>query len=259
MIEEIVLAIVQGLTEFLPVSSSAHLILVPKLLGWPDQGLAFDITVHVGSLLAVLVYYARSILTLAIGFFKGQAEEKRLCYALIIASIPVVIAGLFLHDIVDQAFRQPLLISFTTIAFGLLLGWVHWKKPRHRLLSDLRLRDAIYIGLAQALALIPGTSRSGITMTMAAWLGFTWQQAAKFSFLLSTIVIAGAGFKACLHTPADLVIQGSSLATGLLVSFLVSFSVIHAMMRLIDKVGVYPFVIYRVALGLFLGITYIMN
>ena len=195
----LLLAAVQGLTEFLPVSSSGHLILSPYLFGFADQGLAFDVAVHLGSLIAVLGYFRHTILRVAIAWFAallpggGQTADSRLGWAIIVATLPVVFAGMLLKGLVEGELRAPWVIATTTILFGLLLGWIDLRGRRARTIEQVTLGDALWIGASQVLALIPGTSRSGITMTAALALGLTRTDAARFSFLLSIPAILMAG------------------------------------------------------------------
>ena len=172
LIQILVLAVIQGLSEFLPISSSAHLILPSELLGWPDQGLAFDVAVHVGSLAAVIMYFRRDIAALIAAFFasavKGQhSAESRLCWYIVLGTIPVGLSGLWFDELIEQHLRSIAVIAATTIFFGLLLGMADRRAKESHGLDKLTWRSALWIGLAQALALIPGTSRSGITMTAA--------------------------------------------------------------------------------------------
>lgn len=194
----IVLALVQGLTEFLPISSSAHLILVPVLSSWPDQGLAFDVVVHLGTLTAVVWYFRKDVFQLTTDWTqscvkKQTVGESRLAWIVIIGTIPVGAAGLLLHDVVDNVLRSPIVIAWATIGFGLLLGLSDYIGKKINSEHQLNWKNGIIIGFAQALALIPGTSRSGITMTAGLFAGLTRQGAARFSFLLSIPVILMAG------------------------------------------------------------------
>ena len=172
------LALVQGLTEFLPVSSSAHLVLLPILADWPDQGLAFDVAVHVGTLIAVILYLRRDLVDIVSGWLRqwssqGRSEESHLGWLLITATIPAVLAGLFIDDVVEMFLRDPLIIAGATIGFALLLWWADRRRSGDRAMRQLSIRDALLIGVFQALALIPGTSRSGITNTDAVMLGLS--------------------------------------------------------------------------------------
>jgi len=265
LIQILVLAIVQGLTEFLPISSSAHLILSPYLFGFADQGFAFDVAVHLGSLLAVMIYFRKEIRTITLSWFgslgpNGQADEhSRLGWAIILGTIPVVIAGLMFKGLVETDLRSPLVIAIATIGFGLLLWWADRHAKRQRDMHQLQLKDAVMIGLMQVLALIPGTSRSGITMTTALMLGFTRETASRFSFLLAIPTI----LMSSVLVIADLVQQAApvdwvALATGVILSFAAAFATIHLFLRFIERMGMTPFVIYRMLLGaVILAIIYL--
>ena len=198
--QAIILALIQGVTEFLPISSSAHLILPNVLLGWPDQGLAFDVAVHVGSLAAVVIYFRSDVLKLIRGWFysltpagycfapasKGDNNpDGRLAWCILFATIPAGIAGLLFDDFVESHLRSAAVIAFTTIVFGLALWWADAHVSQKLRLQNITIRIAVVIGLAQALALVPGTSRSGITITAAILLGMGRVDAARFSFLFN--------------------------------------------------------------------------
>jgi len=257
LIQIIVLAAVQGLTEFLPVSSSAHLILVPKFSDWPDQGLAFDVAVHVGTLSAIMFYFRKDIAQMLVAWTQSisegeQTPESRLAWSVIIGSIPVGVGGLLLHDLVDTVFRSPLVIAGTTIGFGLLLGVTDWFAPRKRELNSITWTGALWIGLAQVLALIPGTSRSGITMNAALFLGFTRQAAARFSFLLSIPAILMAGGYKSIKLFDLPQVDWVSIILGVVLSAATAYLCIHYFLKLLDRVGMLPFVIYRIVLGVVL-------
>lgn len=254
-LQAIVLAIIQGLTEFLPISSSAHLILPAQLLGWPDQGLVFDVAVHVGSLLAVVIYFRGELRVLAAGGLRwisggGWNSDAAMIFWLALATVPAGILGLLLNDFVEANLRSMLVIATATIMFGLLLGWAD---NRATGTSTFSLRTALIIGAAQALAIIPGTSRSGITMTAALFCGLNRETAARFSFLLSIPIIAAAGLLQGLELASHEVgISWSLLAVATLVSGLTAFACIAFFLRVVERIGFMPFVIYRVVLGLFL-------
>lgn len=255
-IQILILALVQGLTEFLPISSSGHLILSPYLFGFADQGLAFDVAVHLGSLIAVVAYFRRDIWEIFLGWTASlvpgrQADPSaRLGWAIIVGTIPVVIAGLLLKPLIEGDLRAPWVIAATTILFGLLLGWADFRGRRTREIGDLGLRDALLIGLSQVLALIPGTSRSGITMTIGLMLGFSRDAAARFSFLLSIPTILASSLLVTL----DLVesqepVDWYSLGLGVILSGIAAYLAIHYFLRFIERIGMMPFVIYRLLLG----------
>jgi len=254
-----ILALVQGLTEFLPISSSAHLILAPHVFGFADQGLAFDVAVHLGSLLAVVLYFRHRLWAVVrdtLGHWSGRAPangNSHLGMAIVLATLPVVLAGLALKGLVETDLRSPLVIAGTTIAYGLLLLVADKWFAHRRGIDSLSYRDALVIGLFQALALVPGTSRSGITITAALLLGFKRKDASEFSFLLAvpTILMSGALVTLDLLQAAQAV-DWQSLMTGFLLSFLAAYACIHLFLRFIERMGMAPFVWYRLLLGGFL-------
>lgn len=255
-IQILLLAVVQGLTEFLPISSSGHLILAPYLFGFGDQGLAFDVAVHLGSLAAVLVYFRRDVGRIAAAWLlallpgHAQSADSRLGWAVIVGTVPVVIAGLLLKSLVEGELRAPWVIALTTVLFGLLLGWSDLRARREREIHELGLRDALLIGCSQVLALIPGTSRSGITMTTGLWLGFTRESAARFSFLLSIPTILASSALVTLDlVEAAAPVDWSSLGLGVLLSGVAAYLAIAVFLRFIERIGMWPFVIYRLFLG----------
>jgi len=252
------LALLQGLTEFLPISSSAHLVLLPKIFGWEDQGLAFDVAVHVGTLFAVIAYFRHDILRLLGAWLQScehrqMSADAKLVWFVLLASVPVAIAGLLFHDYIAMNLRSPLTIAGTTIGFGVLLGIADLRGEKRRGEDVLDYFDIVWIGLAQALALIPGTSRSGITMTVALALGLTRSAAARFSFLLSipAILMAG-GYESLQLFRQSAPVAWDSLLLGAGVAFLSAYLCIHVFMRLIERIGMLPFVVYRLGLGVFL-------
>lgn len=262
ILQIIVLALVQGLTEFLPISSSAHLILVPLLTDWPDQGLAFDVAVHVGTLTAVVVYFRKEIKTMFFAWLaslKGEhTEDSKLAWAVLIGTIPVGLAGLLFKDYISDELRTPLVIATTTIIFGLLLGYASWTGKRQRDEYSLSWKDIIIIGCAQAVALIPGTSRSGITITAGLMLGLTASAAARFSFLLSipVIVLAG-GVETLDYLKVANMGDMKDLVYGALISAFSAYLCIHFFLMLLEKIGMTPFVIYRLLLGVVLLSLYL--
>lgn len=257
--EAFILALMQGLTEFLPISSSAHLILPSAILGWEDQGLAFDVAVHVGTLAAVMIYFRTEVVTLLgalmASIFKGErSKESKLAWMLILATIPACLFGLLMKDIIELYLRNAWVIASTTLIFALLLWWVDKRAALHRDEYQADSKQALFVGIAQALAIIPGTSRSGATITAALYLGFTREAAARFSFLMSIPIIALAGgyLGLKLLTSSEPVNLGF-LLTGMSVSFVSAYLCIHFFLKIISKMGMLPFVIYRLllALGLF--------
>lgn len=257
-IEIIILALIQGLTEFLPISSSAHLILPSQLLGWADQGLAFDVAVHVGTLLAVILYFRKDVGAMFFAWTnsivkKEHNGESALAWWILFATIPAGLFGLFGKDFIEEHLRSAAVIAITTIVFGLLLGYVDIKGKQTKEIKSLGIKGAMYIGLAQAVALIPGTSRSGITMTMGLMLGLTRDAAARFSFLLSIPAIAMAGSYLTLKLVLEANgVDWQAIAFGSVVAFVSAYACIHYFLILLDKLGMMPFVIYRLLLGAFL-------
>ena len=245
--QAIVLAIVQGFTEFLPVSSSAHLFLVPWLLGWPDQGLDFDIALHIGTLAAVLIYFFKDWLQIsaqAFGLNYGDDPElkqsPRLLWYLALASIPAGLFGFKFKDDIETTLRSPFVMGTMLILIGILLWFAE------------RLADTLLIGTSQALALIPGTSRSGITISTGLFRGLTHSAAARFSFLLSTPVIAASGLKAIYDLKKHGIGEGmlAPFFIGIFVSGLVGFAVIAYFLKVIRKHGLAPFIAYRIIFGI---------
>jgi undecaprenyl-diphosphatase len=253
LIQIIVLSLIQGLTEFLPVSSSAHLILGSKVFNWPDQGLVFDVATHLGTLLAVVVYFRKDLWNMLTPWFaasKGNEASRKLGVILIVASIPAIVAGGLFHNLVESSLRDIRVIAFSTIGFGLLLWWADARFARNKLLADMNMKTGLLIGLAQMMALVPGTSRSGITMTMGRMLGFDADTAARFSFLLSIPVIAAAGAYGVLQMLVhNAPIDWFQFSLAILLSALAGWLCIAAFLALLQRVGLVPFVIYRLALG----------
>ncbi|MEO1167446.1 MAG: undecaprenyl-diphosphate phosphatase [Pseudomonadota bacterium] len=257
-LQMLITAIVQGVTEFLPISSSGHLILTPVFLGAEDQGPLIDVAVHVGSLLAIIVYFFRDAWGLVRGGFStvgiGEApDQRRLFWWIVIGTIPAVAFGFFLQSqgYLDS-FRSTDLVAVNLIAYGILLGLADRFGRQEKVYEDMSLRDAIVVGLAQALALIPGTSRSGVTMTAARFLGYKRVEAARFSFLLSIPAVAGAGV---LIVPEIMEVGGElvteALITGTL-TFFAALATMHFLMRFLRKASMMIFVVYRVLLGIVL-------
>jgi len=251
----LLLSLIQGLTEFLPISSSAHLILFSTLTGATDQGLAFDIAVHFGSLLAIITVLRRELWLMAKSCLHQIVHNKSSFYSLLtwkigLATIPVCIIGLVFHDLISTTLRSPKIIAFSTIGFGILLWISDYFGKKDRALDSLGWVDAIKIGISQALALIPGTSRSGITMTSGIALGFTRESAAKFSFLLSIPVIISAMSLETLKLLKDSSpIPWGGLFTAMGLSAVCAYICIILFLKFIQQIGMGPFVIYRIVLG----------
>lgn len=255
------LALLQGLTEFLPVSSSAHLVLLPYLAGWRDPGLAFDIALHVGTLAAVLLYFRRDLTRMSADWLRScrtrrSVGESGLAWAVIGGTVPLVIGGLLFKDYAEALLRKPAVIAWATIGFGLLLGVADRFGRGRRTEHGLGFLDVLSIGCAQVLAIIPGTSRSGITMTAGLGRGLSRDAAARFSFLLSipAIVLPGLWKTLELLAVGDSVHWGY-IGTGVAVAFFSAYLCIGAFLALLDRVGMLPFVVYRLALGALLLLT----
>jgi undecaprenyl-diphosphatase len=255
LLQTISLALIQGLTEFLPISSSAHLILPFQILGWPDQGLAFDTAVHLGSLLAVLWYFRLDVfsLTRATLIFVGTGKpstESRFALNLLIASLPIIPVGLLLKDMVEINLRSIAVIAATTIIFGLLLWVADIKGRQTQADHQMRWHQALLIGIAQCFALIPGTSRSGVTMTAALLFGFDRQSASRISFLLSIPAIGGAAtLKTIDLVTSQTTVDWMTLAIGCGLSAISAYACIRLFLNYITRLGFLPFVIYRLVLG----------
>ncbi len=251
----VILALLQGLTEFLPVSSSAHLVLVPVFAGWEDQGLVFDIAVHVGTLMAVIAYYRHTLATMLsdwLGWLRGApaTADSVLVWFVIIGTLPVGVCGILMSDGTEQFLRSPRVIAAATVVFALLLWWADSMARRSSTPNGLSWKVVVMISVCQAFALIPGTSRSGITITAGLMLGLGRELAARFSFLLSIPVIALAGI-AKIHQ----VSQGGDeialdfLLIGVVVSGVTAYLTIGWFIGLLERVGLFPFVVYRLLLG----------
>lgn len=254
LLQALYLALIQGLTEFLPVSSSAHLILLPSLLGDEDQGLAFDVAVHVGTLVAVVWYFRRDLKTIIRDWLLSLQQRQRvgestLGWAVLLGTIPVGLAGLLFKGYIETELRSVVVIAWASILFGILL-LIADRRPGERSEHSLGWKDVLVIGVAQALALIPGTSRSGVTMTAGLLMGLSRTASARFSFLLSipVIVLAG-GLNAVELVQARIAPDWGLIAVGVAVSALSAYLCIRLFLSLLERTGMLPFVLYRVALG----------
>ena len=253
----IVLAIVQGITEFLPISSSGHLILIPAFTGWKDQGQLVDVMVHVGSLFAVIAYFWRDVLKLISGGLDllrlRMNDNSRMALYILLATIPAVAFGLFLKTSgIGSTLRSVEIIAWNAVIFGVLLYVADLLGNRLKKMEDMTLPPALIIGLAQAVALIPGTSRSGITMTAARFLGFDRPEAARFSFLLGIPAIAGAGAFVTL----DAIEAGTPITTDAIwaavLTFFAALAAIALLMAMVKRMSFFIFMVYRLALALVL-------
>ncbi|MGY8813499.1 MAG: undecaprenyl-diphosphate phosphatase [Gammaproteobacteria bacterium] len=250
----LVLGLIQGITEFLPISSSAHLILVPRLLNWHDQGLAVDVAAHVGSLCAVIFYFRRDLKRMLVRWYTSgfslKDDQSLYVWYLAAATLPIAIIGFLSSDYVELYLRSPLVIAGTTIVFGLLLWWADYAGKQTRDESGLSWKDVFIIGAFQVLALIPGTSRSGITMSAGLLLGLNRASAARFAFLLSvpTILLAGGyeGLKLILSSTA---VNWIAFLIVVVTSFITAVFTIHYFLKFLNQTGMLPYVIYRLLLG----------
>ena len=260
----LVLGVIQGLTEFLPISSSGHLILVPALLGWPDQGLAFDAAVHLGTAAALLCYFAPELRRMAAGTLSGRGRDLRLVAALAVGTLPAAVAGVLLERTIEDYLRSALVVAVSTIGWGIVLWWADRQAARAEVheLRDIGIPRGLAVGCAQVLALVPGTSRSGVTVSAALFARLDRPTAARFAFLLGLPITAGAG----LLKTASLLRHGlaageaTALGLGLLASFLAGLAAIGFLIRYLQRRSLAVFVVYRIVLGvvilLVLGVGY---
>jgi undecaprenyl-diphosphatase len=252
----VVLGVLQGLTEFLPISSSAHLAIFPKFFGWDDPGAAYTAVIQIGTELAVLLYFWRDIWTIGSGWVRGvfsraarQEPEWRMGWFVIIGSVPIVILGLLLQDAIDRDFRNLWVIGSTLIVLGIVLGIAERVGRKSRPIEDLTMKHAILLGLAQAGALVPGVSRSGATISMGLFLGYERAAATRYAFLLAIPAVVGAGIFKLKDIGGDNTYGTGPTIVGTVVSFVVGLAVIHWLLRYVSTHSYKPFVIYRVGLG----------
>ena len=254
--QTITLALIQGLTEFLPISSSAHLVILPKFLDWPDQGLAFDVVLHFATLCAIIFYYRTTLVVISKDFFSSIVNrrlegEAMLAWAILLGTIPVGLTGILFEDYIESNFRSYQVAAFATIFFGILLGFSDWiQKTIGKSRDFIRGSDILIIGCFQALALIPGVSRSGITITAALFIGLSRALSIKYAFLLSIPVITLATLLKTfeLSTVASQV-DWTLLLMGFIIAFIAAYTTIVLFIRLVERIGFMPFVIYRILLG----------
>lgn len=251
LMQAVVLAVVQGLSEFLPISSSGHLILVPHFLGWQDQGLAFDVAVHVGTLAAVLAYFRRPLLAMALAWTRSlrsfeQDADSRLAWCVILGTVPVGVAGLAFSTLIETHLRNPLFVAAMLTFFGVLMWLADRLGRQARDEYSLGWREAVLIGLAQALALMPGTSRSGITITAGLALGLSRSAAARFSFLLAVPGIGMAGgYELLKLLTGEAEVDWGMMAVGMMVAGITGYACIHLLLKVIERIGLLPFALYR--------------
>lgn len=253
ILQAIIYGFVQGVGEFLPISSSAHLIALPRLMGWTDPGLAFDVALHLGTLLAILVYFWQDWITLGKAGLKGfKTVEGKLFWYIIVASVPGALIGKLFEKQAETAFRNLQLIGLMLVIMAIVLHLAEKYGKKTILLEKMGIKESLWIGVSQALAIIPGVSRSGITMTSGLFLGLTRPTAARFSFLLSTPIVVGAGMlklKDILHTPHN---EYTMFAVGMIVSAVVGFLSIKFLLNYLQKQGFGIFIIYRIIFGIVL-------
>lgn len=262
LLQAAILAFVQGLSEFLPISSSGHLILVPHFLGWGDQGLAYDVAVHVGTLLAVVAYFRGPLAAMVregLGWRPSRplSPDARLAWCIVLATVPVGLVGLAFAGLIEQHLRNPLFVAGTLSLFGVLMWLADRLGRQERDEYTVGWREAVIIGCAQALSLMPGTSRSGITITAGLALGMTRSAAARFSFLLAVpgIALAGVYELGQLLSSGD-VIDWPALSLGLVVSAVTGYACIHVLLKFIERFGLLPFTLYRLLLAGVIVLTF---
>ncbi len=256
-----VLGAVQGLTEFVPISSSGHLVLVPAALGWERPGLAFDVLLHAASLLALLVYFSRDLLDLGRGVLAGESRSRRLAMLLVIGTIPAGLAGVLLGDYFERSFEQPRPTALQLLATAVILVAAELALRYHqrrtadsgvelRKMNDIRLPDAIAIGIAQAISILPGISRSGATIGAGLGLGIDRDDAARFAFLLSIPALVGATLVK-LPDLGDVTISTGAAIAGFVTSLVFSYAAIWGLIRYLRRNTLYPFAAYCVIAGIF--------
>lgn len=257
-IHALVLGMLQGFTEVLPISSSAHLILLPWFLGWPESGLTFDVALHLGTFIALAAYFRHDIAQMVVSFLDALSSRsldtpaKRLPFLIIAATVPAAVVGKLFEQKMEEIFRSsPLLIAIFLILFGIILGIVDRLGQKRRSLDEIHTGSAMTIGLFQCLALVPGVSRSGITITAGLMLGFTRESAARFSFLLSLPIVAGAALLKTLHVIRHGIPQGEGLAmlVGIVASAVTGYISVAFLLKFVQKRSIAPFVWYRLIVG----------
>lgn len=255
--EAVILGIIQGIGEFLPISSSGHLVIIPQLFGWKDQGLDFDVILHFGTLIAIIIYFGKDwYKIIKDGLTRPKSEDGRFLWLLVLATVPAAIIGKTLEPYVEANLRSPYLVASNLIIFALILLFADRKAPQNNT-TVLNVKNALFLGFAQALALFPGTSRSGITITCALLLGFNRTTAARISFLMATPIIAGAAvLKAPVLVSAS---ADAALWAGFFSALVVGWLSIKFLMALITKYDFRIFVVYRILLGTFIFIWFLIR
>jgi undecaprenyl-diphosphatase len=262
LIQAIVMGVVQGLTEFLPISSSGHLIVVPELLGWHDpfiESLAFSVMLHLGTLVALLIFFRADWLRLVPAWFASVRDrsiaddpDRRLSWLLLISTVPAVIVGLLLNDLIEAPFREARLVAVTLVVGGAILWLAERVGRKTRVIADLSARGALGIGVAQALALVPGISRSGISISAGLFAGLDRESAARFSFLMATPITAGAGLyevRKLITGEAGVDVQVMPLAAGMVAALIAGLAAIAILLRFLRTHPTTIFVAYRLALA----------
>lgn len=255
-LQAVVLGVIQGLTEFLPISSSAHLAIFPKFFGWDDPGAAYTAVIQIGTELAVVLYFWRDIWTIGSGWVRGvfsrdarTAPEWRMGWFIIIGSLPIVALGIALQDLIDREFRNLWIIGTTLVVLGVVLGIAERVGRKSRPIEELTMRHAILLGFAQAGALVPGVSRSGATISMGLFLGYERAAATRYAFLLAIPAVVGAGIFKLKDIGGENSYGAGPTIVGTVVSFIVGLAVIHWLLKYVSTRSYAPFVVYRIALG----------
>jgi undecaprenyl-diphosphatase len=250
ILQAVILGLAQGLGEFLPISSSAHLVLIPWLFRWTDPGLTFDVALHVGTLVAVIIYFWKDWWQLILkGFTEARSVKGRLFWYLVAASVPGALSGYLLEDKAETVFRSPLLIAMMLIVMGIFLYWADRRSAKKIEMDNITFGTSLFVGISQALAIIPGVSRSGITMTAGLLMGLNREGAARFSFLLSTPIIFGAAVVKLPGVLSDPSVITVDFMIGMLVSCMTGIAGIGFLLRYVQAKNFLPFVWYRFALG----------
>ena len=250
ILQAVILGLAQGLGEFLPISSSAHLVLIPWLFGWEDPGLTFDVALHLGTLVAVVIYFWKDWLELILkGFTDARSVKGRLFWFLVAATVPGAIGGFLLEKKAETVFRSPVLIGVMLIVMGILLYWADRRSSKKIEMNKITFRSSLFVGISQVLAIIPGVSRSGVTMTTGLMTGLTREGAARFSFLLSTPIIFGAALVKLPGVVSNPSVITLNFVIGILVSCITGVAGIGFLLRYVQTKDFFPFVWYRFILG----------
>lgn len=255
----ILLGVIQGITEFLPISSSGHLILAPAVFGFEDQGLALDAILHLASVLAIIIFFRNDLLTLLLALFNPRAAaDRKLAWSIVLATFPAGIAGLLWGDFIEHQLRNATFVACNLIVWSLVFLAADRMAAKRKTQKDearnMSLKQVVFVGFAQAMALLPGTSRSGVTIAAGLFCQLSQTAAARFSFLLGTPIILGAGLHKAVsfvHQPSEhLIYGGDIIATGFLVTFATGYYSIKLLLKIVARVGLLPFIVYRIALAI---------